>query len=400
MLVPACTFQEKTWVDERRSEKDSRSYSTYLCIGMLSHGLAYITGFKTDTDISRSGDIKQRDLKKWAPEGNLSYGGIEDDLGDTNHHSSASWDQFAANERLFGVRTDFDEEIYTTRLDRTGADYKAREQQAIQIAQEIQQSVSSNVHMREERGLAVDDSGLDEEDLYGAVVRDPLPTSNKYMPPAMRRQQELNQQRRPPTPVQTPARPVPTPAATLAPTSVPAQAIPTQHPSSTVPTKPLPTSTQQPLQAPKSTPSEQAANSATTAPKLAEATPISRSNSVKNNNSPINLRDLRTHNPVSTLLNAATIQGSKNQQIPEHAVDSKQIEENLAKFAMTVSTFATNDKVLVSQRKTELMQQRKAGLAAELKQFGKELTVSVIRVSFVLILSLFSCCCRFLATAH
>ncbi|KAK3809734.1 MAG: LsmAD domain-containing protein [Linnemannia elongata] len=231
------------------------------------------SGFKTDTDISRSGDIKQRDLKKWAPEGNLSYGGIEDDLGDTNHHSSASWDQFAANERLFGVRTDFDEEIYTTRLDRTGADYKAREQQAIQIAQEIQQSVSSNVHMREERGLAVDDSGLDEEDLYGAVVRDPLPTSNKYMPPAMRRQQELNQQRRPSTPVQTPAR-------------------------------------------------------------------------------------------------------SKNQQIPEHAVDSKQIEENLAKFAMTVSTFATNDKVLVSQRKTELMQQRKAGLAAELKQFGKELTLN------------------------
>lgn len=76
-------------------------------------------------------------------------------------------------------------------------------------------------------------------------------------------------------------------------------------------------------------------------------------------------------------MNAATIQGSKNQQIPEHAVDSKQIEENLAKFAMTVSTFATNDKVLVSQRKTELMQQRKAGLAAELKQFGKELTVSL-----------------------
>ncbi|KAH7056063.1 hypothetical protein BKA57DRAFT_449665 [Linnemannia elongata] len=334
-------------------------------------------GFKTDTDISRSGDIKQRDLKKWAPEGNLSYGGIEDDLGDTNHHGSASWDQFAANERLFGVRTDFDEEIYTTKLDRTGADYKAREQQAIQIAQEIQQSVSSNVHMREERGLAVDDSGLDEEDLYGAVVRDPLPTSNKYMPPAMRRQQELNQQRRPSTPVQTPARSAATPAATLAPTLVPAQATPAQQPSSTMPTKPLPTSTQQPLQAPKSTSSEQAASSVTTTTvpsKLSEATPVSRSNSIKNSNSPINLRDLRTHNPVSTLLNAATIQGSKNQQIPEHAVDSKQIEENLAKFAMTVSTFATNDKVLVSQRKTELMQQRKAGLAAELKQFGKELT--------------------------
>ncbi|KAG0281285.1 hypothetical protein BGZ96_001188 [Linnemannia gamsii] len=337
-------------------------------------------GFKTDTDISRSGDIKQRDLKKWAPDGHLSYGGIEDDLGDTNHNSSTSWDQFAANERLFGVRTDFDEEIYTTKLDRTGADYKAREQQAIQIAQEIQQSVSNNVHMREERGLAVDDSGLDEEDLYGAVVRDPLPASNKYMPPAMRRQQELNQQRRPSTPVQTLARPAPTPTPAPAPVpaSVSAQTTPAQHSSSTLPTKPLSTTTPQSLQSLKSIPSDQPAASAASAtastPKPAEATSISRSNSVKNSSSPINLRDLRTHNPVSTLLNAATIQGSKNQQIPEHAVDSKQIEENLAKFAMTVSTFATNDKVLVSQRKTELMQQRKAGLAAELKQFGKELT--------------------------
>jgi hypothetical protein len=320
-------------------------------------------------------------LKKWAPEGNLSYGGIEDDLGDTNHHSSASWDQFAANERLFGVRTDFDEEIYTTKLDRTGADYKAREQHAIQIAQEIQQSVSNNVHMREERGLAVDDSGLDEEDLYGAVVRDPLPASNKYMPPAMRRQQELNQQRRPSTPVQTHTRPAPAPTPSPVPAPVSAHSTLAQHPPSTLPSKPLLAATPQSPQPLKSIPSDQpvasAVSTTTSTPKPAEATSISRSNSVKNSSSPINLRDLRTHNPVSTLLNAATIQGSKNQQIPEHAVDSKQIEENLAKFAMTVSTFATNDKVLVSQRKTELMQQRKAGLAAELKQFGKELTVSL-----------------------
>ncbi|KAG0262286.1 hypothetical protein BGZ95_004053 [Linnemannia exigua] len=332
-------------------------------------------GFKTDTDISRSGDIRERDLKKWAPEEHLSYGGIEDDLGDTSHHSSTSWDQFAANERLFGVRTDFDEEIYTTKLDRTGADYKAREQQAIQIAQEIQQSVSNNVHMREERGLAVDDSGLDEEDLYGAVVRDPLPASNKYMPPAMRRQQELNQQRRPSTPAQTPARPTSTSGSTHAPDSV--QTTSTQRPPSIQPAQALSTLISQTSQSPKSTISDQAiltASSSSGAVSAAETTPISRSNSVKSNSSPINLRDLRTHNPVSTLLNAATIQGSKNQQIPDHAVDSKQIEENLAKFAMTVSTFASNDKVLVSQRKTELMQQRKAGLAAELKQFGKELT--------------------------
>ncbi|KAF9921805.1 hypothetical protein FBU30_008129 [Linnemannia zychae] len=367
-------------------------------------------GFKTDTDISRSGDIRERDLKKWAPEEHSAFGGIEDDLGDSSSHNSASWDQFAANERLFGVRTDFDEEIYTTKLDRTGADYKAREQQAIQIAQEIQQSVSSNIHMREERGLAVDDSGLDEEDLYGAVVRDPLPASNKYMPPAMRRQQELSQQRRPLTPAQP--RPTPSPASTLSTASAPAPApapapipapapapipapapapIPAPAPASVPalaptasqrspsiqPTKPQPTPSPQPSQQSPPSATDDAANVASSTTKASEATPVSRSNSIKNTGSRINLRDLRTHNPVSTLLTAATIQGSKNQQIPEHAVDSKQIEENLAKYAMTVSSFATNDKVLVSQRKTELMQQRKAGLAEELKKFGKEINKKI-----------------------
>ena len=31
------------------------------------------------------------------------------------------WDQFAANEKLFGVRTSFDENLYTTRLDKASA---------------------------------------------------------------------------------------------------------------------------------------------------------------------------------------------------------------------------------------------------------------------------------------
>lgn len=40
--------------------------------------------------------------------------------------------------------------------------------------------------MLEERGMTVDDSGLDEEDLYGAVVRDTT-NPNKYVPPALRK---------------------------------------------------------------------------------------------------------------------------------------------------------------------------------------------------------------------
>ncbi|KAG0251148.1 hypothetical protein BG011_007810 [Mortierella polycephala] len=341
-------------------------------------------GFKTDTDISRSGDIRERDLKKWAPEEHSTFGGIEDDMADSHRNNNTTWDQFAVNEKLFGVKTDFDEELYTTKLDRTGADFKAREQHAIQIANEIQQSTSTNVHMREERGLAVDDSGLDEEDLYGAVVRDPLPASNKYTPPAKRRQQELSQQRRPSTPSQQQQQQQQQPSR-----APPAPATPVQSVSTAQTTKAqAPTATATPATQPQKPATVEiparVTDTATTAPasaKPAEPATVSRSNSTKGANGQFNLNDLRKHNPVSTLLNAATIQGSKNQQIPEHAVDSKQIEDNLAKFAMTARSFATHDKALINQtkmgltqRKTELFQKEKDGLAAELKQFGKELT--------------------------
>jgi PAB1-binding protein PBP1 len=45
----------------------------------------------------------------------------------------------------------------------------------------------------EERGAQMDDSGMDEEDRYGAVVRDINP--NKYMPPALRKQMQQQQQK-------------------------------------------------------------------------------------------------------------------------------------------------------------------------------------------------------------
>ena len=51
---------------------------------------------------------------------------------------NTSWDQFATNEKLFGVKTDFDENIYTTKLDRSGPNFKEREREAQRIANEIQ----------------------------------------------------------------------------------------------------------------------------------------------------------------------------------------------------------------------------------------------------------------------
>lgn len=148
--------------------------------------------FKTDTDISGRLDIKERELHRWAPTEDDNHGGaLEGGLDDTDAHGGGSWDQFAANEKLFGLKTDFNEEIYTTPLNRSAPGYKDREKRAIKMANEIQKTATTNVHMLEERGLAIDDSGMDEEDLYGAVVRD---NPNKYVPPALRKLQQQQQQ--------------------------------------------------------------------------------------------------------------------------------------------------------------------------------------------------------------
>ena len=44
-------------------------------------------------------------------------------------------------------------------------------EKANRIAAEIENQVSDNVHIREERGQVVDDSGMDEEDRFSGVVR-------------------------------------------------------------------------------------------------------------------------------------------------------------------------------------------------------------------------------------
>lgn len=90
----------------------------------------------------------------------MSSAGLEDGAA-----SGASWDQFAENERRFGLKSNFDENIYTTTLDKSHPLYPQREAQAARIAKEIESQAAKNAHIAEERGVTwVDDSGMDEED--------------------------------------------------------------------------------------------------------------------------------------------------------------------------------------------------------------------------------------------
>ncbi|KAI9512104.1 hypothetical protein F5148DRAFT_1273963 [Russula earlei] len=149
--------------------------------------------FKTDTDISQKAPRRERDLQAWqadlpppaVPAHGQHTGQHTDDVtfgaGSSGH---AGWNQFVANEKLFGVKTGFDEELYTTKLDRSGADFAEREKRAQALANEIMRGTTNNPHVLEERVMNnVEDSGVNEEDKYGAVVRG----SNAYIPPGARK---------------------------------------------------------------------------------------------------------------------------------------------------------------------------------------------------------------------
>ncbi|KAF9886121.1 hypothetical protein FE257_012056 [Aspergillus nanangensis] len=144
------------------------------------------TGFKTDADISGNLAMRERTLKRWEPSAETD---VDLSLESANH---SGWDQFEANARLFGATSSYDENIYTTRIDRSDPTYRKKEADAARIAREIEGTDVDNAHIREERGLLSADGG-DEEDKYSGVRRDeknfpPLASGqpNKYTPPARR----------------------------------------------------------------------------------------------------------------------------------------------------------------------------------------------------------------------
>ncbi|KAK6380914.1 poly(A)-binding protein binding protein [Exophiala oligosperma] len=146
------------------------------------------TGFQTDADISGNQLRGERTLQRWVPEGPDST-----DYSLESTTTSTGWDQFATNNQLFGTRSTYDENLYTTTIDRSAPSYKRREAEAARIAREIEGATSANVHVREERGQALENDGDDEEEKYSGVRRDerafpPLPVGgpNKYTPPARR----------------------------------------------------------------------------------------------------------------------------------------------------------------------------------------------------------------------
>ena len=184
--------------------------------------------------------MRERTLQRWEP------AETDVDMSLDTSNNATGWDQFEANERLFGAKTNYDENIYTTRLDRADPTFKQKQVEAARIAREIEGQDVDNSHMREERGLAAPDTGdQDEEDKYSGVRREdkafpPLLSGqpNKYTPPGRRQA---------PQPVAAPSAPAKQPATSPSPAiPIPIPSQPSAKDAASSDKQPEPTASLQP----------------------------------------------------------------------------------------------------------------------------------------------------------
>ncbi|KAH6900101.1 hypothetical protein B0T10DRAFT_15184 [Thelonectria olida] len=157
---------------------------------MDNHQNGNRNSFRTDTAISNSRPSNERTLQPWVPDSNdtsANNGALE------KASSGGAWDQFAENERLFGLKTDYDENIYTTAINKNHPQYRQRIAAAERKAREIERSAATTAHVAEERVMDFaggEDQAENEEDKYSGVRRQDFPPlggrENKYTPPAKR----------------------------------------------------------------------------------------------------------------------------------------------------------------------------------------------------------------------
>jgi len=163
---PNMSFQRKDVLDSRGGNgggNDAKSTNGESNDGLPAFKLTCVgNGFRTDSSISGNKMQGERTLQRWVPDASEGAdGSLEASI------STGTWDQFAENKRRFGITTDYDENIYTTAIDKSHPQYKQRVAEADRKAREIERSVATNSHVAEERvtdNLTGGDNGRDEED--------------------------------------------------------------------------------------------------------------------------------------------------------------------------------------------------------------------------------------------
>ncbi|KAF8388763.1 hypothetical protein HHK36_025443 [Tetracentron sinense] len=123
-----------------------------------------------DSFISKSHFVDlERELEPWTPDEDDPQCPELENIFDGTWNRS--WDQFQTNEALFGLKSTFDEELYTTKLEK-GPQTRDLEREALRIAREIEGEETQDLHLAEERGLHFHDNfDIDEETRFSSVFR-------------------------------------------------------------------------------------------------------------------------------------------------------------------------------------------------------------------------------------
>jgi hypothetical protein len=125
--------------------------------------------FQTDREIRGRGQMSRqelqnldgRELMMWEGGGDGAGEAMNLTLGDDSNEHGGGWDQFAVNEKQFGVKSTYREDLYTTKLDMSKISHSQREA-AERIAKEIE--TGGQAYQEE------DAMGDDEEAIHSAVL--------------------------------------------------------------------------------------------------------------------------------------------------------------------------------------------------------------------------------------
>lgn len=151
---------------------------SYINFEIKNNNFSEKSNFETDVQISQKNQSKEKQEKKLVKYqvdekdktiyNNLS---LEDEINDNKNNEK--WDQFEVNKKKYNVVSTYDENLYTTVLDKNKIS-KELNDYADKIINEIKNSSinEKNIHILEDRGIIDEKDGdIDEEEKYSSVIR-------------------------------------------------------------------------------------------------------------------------------------------------------------------------------------------------------------------------------------
>jgi hypothetical protein len=129
--------------------------------------------FKLDSDISNINNI----YSSKAVEKLVKYEVKEEDKNiymnkKLEDDEDENWDQFELNKKMYNVVSTYDENLYTTKLDKNKITEEDKKY-ADKMYKEIMSSSNNenDIHILEDRGIIQENDDFDEEDKYSSVIK-------------------------------------------------------------------------------------------------------------------------------------------------------------------------------------------------------------------------------------